>query len=57
MSQIILKRYPLAELKAGMIVGKTIHDHFERELITKGTILTKQIIDEMCIRDRIWSPH
>ena len=45
MSQIILKRYPLAELKAGMIVGKTIHDHFERELITKGTILTKQRID------------
>ncbi|WP_177504321.1 HD domain-containing phosphohydrolase [Anaerosinus sp.] len=47
MSQIILKRYPLAELKAGMIVGKTIHDHFERELITKGTILTKQIIDAL----------
>lgn len=44
MSQIILKRYPVAELKAGMIVGKTIHDHFERELITKGTVLTKQII-------------
>ncbi len=40
----VLKKYPLDKLTVGMVVGKTIHDHFQRELITEGTILTQQII-------------
>ena len=40
----VLKKYPIDKLTVGMVVGKTIHDHFQRELITEGTILTQQII-------------
>ena len=39
-----LKRYSIDDLKPGMIVGRSIYDERQKELIAEGTVLTNQLI-------------
>lgn len=39
-----VKKYPVRELKAGMIVGRSVYDDNEKELIAEGTVLTNPLI-------------
>lgn len=42
--QFSLKRYSTEDLKAGMVVGRSIYDESEKELVVEGTVLTNQLI-------------
>lgn len=44
MSEHILKKYPTEELRAGMIVGKSVYDEQEQELVAEGAVLTNALI-------------
>lgn len=46
----LLKRYPVEELKAGMVVGRAIYDEQQKELVAEGTVLTNQLIFSMLDR-------
>lgn len=39
-----LKRYSIEELKAGMVLGRSIYDDQQKELIAEGTALNNQLI-------------
>jgi putative nucleotidyltransferase with HDIG domain len=39
-----LKEYAIEELRAGMIVGRSVYDDNDNELIAEGTVLTNNII-------------
>jgi len=39
-----LKEYAVEELRAGMIVGRSVYDENDNELIAEGTVLTNNII-------------
>lgn len=39
-----LKRYSVEDLKAGMVVGRSIYDEQQKELIAEGTVLNNQLI-------------
>lgn len=42
--QKLLKSYAVEDLKAGMVVGKSVYDEQEHELIIENTVLTNQLI-------------
>lgn len=46
----LLKRYSVEELKAGMVVGRSVYDEQQKELVAEGTILTNQLIFSMLDR-------
>lgn len=46
----ILKNYLVEDLKAGMVVGRSVYDEQEKELIAEDTVLTNQLI--LSILDR-----
>lgn len=46
----ILKRYPVEELAPGMVVGRSVYDENEKELIAEGAVLTNALI--LSILDR-----
>lgn len=43
-NKFFLKNYPVEELKAGMVVGRSIYDENMKELVAEGAVLTNQLI-------------